>query len=547
MRAALRLGRRPDRIEWHVLIQMVVPTPDRRAGNSQPGGLPADRAVVRLGLVLLYAFAAVAALAPARASWRRRTVTPLAAPLSLILIGIGEWAAAQALAVAMPQLAMQVAFSYAIFPGVSLVVAGFYWQSRVYAGYRARPTRRTVLLLGVEPVLVSLTAATNGWHRLFFSSVEPGAAGTLNLHPGPLYWVHTTYSYLLISAGTLLVIRAMLRTVAGQRRAFTAFLLGGLAPTAANLATVFGGQGALKVDLTSVAFLTTAVVWWWTERTGINSQPVPVAYQQVLAAVGDAVLVVDLAGTVIEANPAAELLLGQPVVRRAWHDLVGLDLDVDGHTMFTRGDGICLDVRTVEMHAPDDGRGLGWVVVARDVTELERLRTELTEQAVRDHLTGLYNRRYLTSVLDSAVHAAAASGDAMAVVMIDVDHFKSVNDRFGHAIGDRLLSILARDLARSCGAGATAARYGGEEFVVVLPGTDLSAAASQAEHWRQQCARLVLDTDQGPLRPTISAGVARLLPGMTAEDLLRTADQALYVAKAAGRDRVQVAQDVVVS
>jgi diguanylate cyclase len=82
---------------------------------------------------------------------------------------------------------------------------------------------------------------------------------------------------------------------------------------------------------------------------------------------------------------------------------------------------------------------------------------------------------------------------------------------------------------------------------VVLPGTDLSAAASQAEHWRQQCARLVLDTDQGPLRPTISAGVARLLPGMTAEDLLRAADQALYVAKAAGRDRVQVAQDIVVT
>jgi diguanylate cyclase (GGDEF)-like protein len=313
------------------------------------------------------------------------------------------------------------------------------------------------------------------------------------------------------------------------------------------VATVFGGQGALKVDLTSVAFLTTAVVWWWTERTGVNSQPVPVAYQQVLAAVGDAVLVVDAAGTVIEANPAAERLLGQPVVRRAWLDVVGFDLDVDRHTMFTTGDGTCLDVRMVEMRAPDDGRGLGWVVVARDVTELERLRAELTEQAVRDHLTGLYNRRYLTSVLESAVRAAATSGDAMAVVMVDVDHFKSVNDRFGHAVGDRLLAVLAGDLVRSCGADATVARYGGEEFIVVLPGTELRAAVSHAELWRQQCATLVLDTDQGPLRPTISAGVARFRPGMTAEDLVRAADEALYAAKAAGRDRVQAAQDVVVS
>src|SRR4051794_33317739 len=150
-----------------------------------PGAPRADHLSVRLALVLLYAFAAVAALAPARASWRRRSVTPLAAPLSLILVGIGEWAAAQALAVAVPQPAMQVAFSCAIFPGVSLVVAGFYWQSRVYAGYRARPTRQTMLLLGIEPVLVSLTAATNGWHGLFFVSIEAGAAGTLDLHPGP--------------------------------------------------------------------------------------------------------------------------------------------------------------------------------------------------------------------------------------------------------------------------------------------------------------------------------------------------------------------------
>ncbi|MEU4621905.1 diguanylate cyclase [Actinoplanes sp. NPDC023801] len=498
---------------------------------------------VQLALVLLYAFAAVAALAPARASWRRRTVTPLAAPLSLILVGIGEWAAAQALSVAVPQLAMQVAFSYAIFPGVSLVVAGFYWQSRVYAGYRSRPTRRTVLLLGIEPVLVSLTAATNGWHGLFFTSVEAGAAGTLHLHPGPLYWVHSAYSYLLISTGTLLVIRAMLRTVAGQRRAFTCFLLGGLAPTVANLVTLFSNQGALKLDLTSVAFLVTAGVWWWTERTGINSQPVPVAYQQVLAALGDGVLVVNTGGTVIEANPAAQRLLGQPVVNRAWLDLVGVELDADRHMTLTTGDGICLDVRMVEMRAPDDGRGLGWVVVARDVTELERLRAELTEQTVRDHLTGLYNRRHLTSVLG---HAVRAADDALAVVMVDVDHFKSVNDRFGHAVGDRLLVDLAGELVRCGRPGGTVARYGGEEFVVVLPGTDLQAAMSHAEQLRQRCAMLVLDTDHGSLRPTISAGVARLRPGMTAEDLLRTADAALYTAKAAGRNRVEAAQEIVV-
>ncbi|MET0419593.1 MAG: histidine kinase N-terminal 7TM domain-containing protein, partial [Actinoplanes sp.] len=468
---------------------------------------------MRLALVVLYAAAAIAALVPAVASWRRRATTPVAAPLCLILVGIVQWATAQALSVAVPDLAWQTAFAYAIFPGVATVVAGFFWQSRIYAGYRPRPSRRAVLLLTIEPVLVTIVAATNNRHELFFTSVAPGQSGSLILQPGPLYWIHTAYSYALMAAGTLLVIRAMLRAVAGQRRALGAFLLGGSAPSVANVITVFSDQDAVKLDLTSVAFLITAAVWWWAERDGTNSRPVPVAYPQVLAALGDAVLVVEPGGTVIESNPAADRLLGMPMAGRAWRDAAGVDL-VDGrHTTLSGPGGISLDIRVVEMRSPHAGRAAGWVVVARDVTELERLRAELTEQASRDHLTGLHNRRHLTTVLDEQV---TAGGD-VAVVMLDVDHFKSVNDRFGHAVGDRLLVALAGELTRAAGSGATAARYGGEEFVLVLPGVAAAAATAIAEQLRRRCATLTLDTDQGPLRPTISAGVAGLTPGMAAE------------------------------
>ena len=496
---------------------------------------------MRLALVLLYASTAVGALVPAVASWRRRAVTPVAGPLTLILIGVSAWATAQTLAVALADLAWQTAFSYAIFPGVAAVVAGFYWQSRIYAGYRARPSRRTVLLLAVEPVLVSVVAATNDWHRLFFTSVEPGRAGTLVLQPGPLYWVHTTYSYLLMAAGLLLVVRAMLRAVAGQRRALGAFLLGGSAPTVANVITVFaGGLESLELDLTSVAFLVTAAVWWWAERDGTNSRPVPVAYPQVLAALGDAVVVVDPHGTVIEVNPAAERLLGRSMTGRAWRDVAGIDLAGGRHSTMAGADGTTLDIRVVEMRAPGDGQRAGWVVVARDVTELERLRAELTEQAARDHLTGLYNRRHLTAVLNTAV----AAGGELSVVMLDVDHFKSVNDRFGHAVGDRLLIALAAEITAAAGPGATVARYGGEEFVLVVPGVSGPAAIAGAERLRLRCAGLTLDTDQGSLYPTISAGVAWLTPATAADDLLRAADQALYAAKAAGRNRVVSADEV---
>jgi diguanylate cyclase (GGDEF)-like protein len=183
----------------------------------------------------------------------------------------------------------------------------------------------------------------------------------------------------------------------------------------------------------------------------------------------------------------------------------------------------------------------GTVVVMRDITELERLRAELTDHAVRDGHTGVFNRRHLTAVLDAQVQQATAAGEPLAVVLIDVDHFKSVNDRYGHAVGDQMLIDLARGLAGAARRTDTVARCGGEEFVVIMPGTDARAAAGFAEQWRRRCAAACTYTPQGPLQVTFSAGVAQLPAGSRHEDLLRLADEALYEAKRAGRNRIVMA------
>jgi diguanylate cyclase (GGDEF)-like protein len=121
--------------------------------------------------------------------------------------------------------------------------------------------------------------------------------------------------------------------------------------------------------------------------------------------------------------------------------------------------------------------------------------------------------------------------------MVDVDHFKAVNDRYGHAAGDRVLVQVAQQLAGALSETDTVARYGGEEFVVVLPGVDAREAAERADRWRRGCAATYTDS----VRVTFSAGVAELPAGGTPDDLLRLADEALYRAKAAGRNRVLVA------
>lgn len=164
------------------------------------------------------------------------------------------------------------------------------------------------------------------------------------------------------------------------------------------------------------------------------------------------------------------------------------------------------------------------------------LREKLRTQALRDPLTGLYNRRYMEDVLGRYVSLAERNGSPVAAIMIDLDHFKQLNDEHGHAMGDAILREVAMVLAGSIRQCDVACRYGGEELVVLLPDCSLDYAVSKAELLRGRIEAL---SDSHGARVTASFGVAAL-PETTAHvgELLTMADAALYRAKHAGRNRV---------
>jgi two-component system cell cycle response regulator len=163
------------------------------------------------------------------------------------------------------------------------------------------------------------------------------------------------------------------------------------------------------------------------------------------------------------------------------------------------------------------------------------------ELAVTDQLTGLHNRRYMTGQLGALVNRAARGGDPVAALMVDIDHFKKINDSFGHDIGDEVLREFAVRLASNVRAIDLPCRYGGEEFMVIMPDTSLQDAERIAERIRRHVAGSPFRVAGGNelLTVTISIGVAATLgAGDHAEALLKRADEAVYEAKSAGRNRV---------
>jgi diguanylate cyclase (GGDEF)-like protein len=174
-----------------------------------------------------------------------------------------------------------------------------------------------------------------------------------------------------------------------------------------------------------------------------------------------------------------------------------------------------------------------------ETAEAHRATERFRQLALRDPLTGLYNRRHVDERLETLVAAALRDGTALSVALIDLDHFKRINDTFSHAVGDQVLQQVAALLGTAVEEPALAARLGGEEFLLVLPGTDPAAAAMHCAIVADVLRRHPWGELTGSLPVTASIGVSSYLGGTTsASTLLSMADRNLYAAKHAGRDRV---------
>ncbi len=233
-----------------------------------------------------------------------------------------------------------------------------------------------------------------------------------------------------------------------------------------------------------------------------------------------------------------------PVAMFGWHPSPdtawpATALCVVGNMLYMPSIGVTTYIRNQQLRRTREALQLSEQALKQQLVEIQVLRDELQEQATHDQLTGLYNRRFLDIIEARELALCKRESKHLAVIMVDVDHFKKVNDSYGHPAGDEVLKRLASLLLEKVRATDVVCRYGGEEFLLLLPNMPPANALLRANEWRTAFAREIVQLGDIGVQATVSMGIASSpLHGEVFAELIRCADQALYRAKEEGRNRV---------
>lgn len=439
-------------------------------------------------------------------------------------------------------------------------------------------TRITGSLFFIVPLITLLFIWSDRWFHLYYSSIQPvsGNIGPLVIERGPWYPFPTTHAYFLIALCIILLVLRAVQYRNIYRRQMFALLGAALLPISVNVfyqsALSFSSNPFIRVDLTPISFTLSAALIAFGVFGLRLFDLVPIARYTVLEHIPEMVFVLDVRDRVLDANTVAQKMLGKQM-----DEIIGKDpLDVFKEwpqliNRFLTSDGVREEIqipgdppRTLELNIfalYNRFQGVnGRVIVAHDITEhkwlendlkhanetlkiqlaeIEALRAKLQEQAIRDPLTDVYNRRYMAESLDQELARAARDQYPVTVVIMDMDHFKNFNDSYGHRCGDVVLQAFARFLIDHTRRSDVVCRYGGEEFVILMPNASMQDGYERVETWRQVFSETAIDYDSMKFSATFSAGLATFPEhGLTGDAILQAADRALYQSKNNGRNRV---------
>ena len=518
-------------------------------------------------------FSALISLIASFLVWRRSA--PGSWMLSLLLLSMTIWSGAYSTRWMDISLGAKVFWFNCMFLGVASLPTLFLLFVLAFTRNEARLTRRNVLLLSIHPIAVVVLQWTNPYHHLLYISlklVQVDNFMAMEYIRGPLYFVSVIYAYVIIGIALFVLGQSALHLGPLYQNQYRLMIIGSILPWASNIYSENYFDMLHGLDLAPLMFGLSAIIFTSTVLRRQLMEVIPIARSHLIENMSDGILVLDAQNRIVDMNLAMENFLEEKVlsymgknvfdVFPAWMENTDLFLDrLETWTELRvpKDPSRYLDLRVTPLY----GKGQllnGRLMVFRDITERKQvekrlryvndrlqtqlieiglLQSKLREQAIRDPLTDLFNRRYLEETLERELARAAREDYSVCIIMIDLDHFKRVNDTYGHEAGDEVLKTLAITLSEHCRRGDFACRYGGEEFVVVMPNMNMDTAYERAENIRQSLNSLRMPYRGNILSITISMGIACYpTNGETRELILRAADQAMYGAKEAGRDHI---------
>lgn len=466
----------------------------------------------------------------------------------------------------------------------------YFWLNLTYVGAVSTPvlvfiytlltvgvkgfTRPSVYIaLAIEPLLTLALLWTDQYHSLFFGGFS---RQSLIYQGGPWFWLNIIYSYGLLAITYYLLLRAIITARARiYRTQLTLYIMGISVPILASISGVLGFHPMPGLDLIPIGFLLGSIFLVINLSAFQMVDMLPIAHDQIVDQMTDGMVVMDENDRILDINPPACEFLG-----RHKDEIIGKDKSILGEQIARRvtkvsnqneffqltstrakGDAVTLGIRISPL-IETRGRQIGKLIIWQNITHLKQVEEELRkanstlsdqlkkieglqrvlqEQVIRDPLTGLFNRRFLEDSMPKEIARALRTETTISFVMLDIDHFKHVNDQYGHEVGDEILKRLADLITSTIRISDWAVRYGGEEFLLVLLGSTVEDAFGRVENIREQVMQiscLDLGMDKGI---TVSLGIAEFpRQGHDWQKIVKLADEALYQAKAAGRNCVKV-------
>ncbi len=361
----------------------------------------------------------------------------------------------------------------------------------------------------------------------------------------------------------LKIVRYLFRVTKDKKKQAMYVTIGTSIPMVLGMTTegIFPGLGIRVPELTTSGFIVGAVIWGYAIwRHKLFALTPATAAESIIQTMGDLLLLVDAEGKIVMSNQAASRLLGYEK-----EDLIGYSLDEilvqerddqsrteqlrqilkansahGAEVVFLKHDGGKISISlSSAMILGSDGTQRGMVYVGQDLTERKKLEKQLTFLASHDPLTGLPNRRSLEELLKRTI-AKADRNMQGALLFLDTDNFKTINDEYGHMVGDKVLVSLAKAIKRGLRDGDFLARTGGDEFAIVLEDTGIEKAEYIGERVRRAVEESCFLVSAHRFHVSVSIGVAPIIEKQGLSALMSLADKAMYAAKERGRNRVEI-------